>query len=122
MKVWHKAIIVIASMLMIAFPLSKYAMSLDKQSNTSEYRLKHVPTEKSKLKLGTEVLGEMDQETLLVATVKVTQEGYVPSGVEIRTWISPTIFTANIRREMLDHLEDDPGVVSIEPAYKLRLN
>lgn len=120
MKRWHRGIIVIASMLMIALPLSKYAMSSDKQDNTSKYRVEYVTPEKSKLQLSGEALRDLNQEGFLVATVKVSQEGYVPSGVEVRTWISPSIFTANIPHEVLDRLHDDPAIVAIEPTYKLR--
>ncbi len=120
MKGWHKAIIVIVSTLILVFPISKYTMSSDKHNNTSKYRVEYVTPESSKLKLSGEVLGDLNQESFLVATVKVAKEGYVPSGVEVRTWISPLIFTANIPREILDRLESDPDVVSIEPVYKLR--
>jgi hypothetical protein len=120
MKRWHKAIIVIVSMLIAVFPISKYAMSSNEHDNTSKYRVEYVTPESSKLKLSGEVLGELNQEAFLVATVKVAKEGYVPSGIEVRTWVSPLIFTAKIPRETLDRLESDSVVVSIEPAYKLR--
>lgn len=110
-------------MLIAVFPISKYAMSSnehDSTSNTSKYRVEYVTPEISKLKLSGEVLRESNQEAFLVATVKVTKEGYIPCGIEVRTWVSPLIFTANIPREILDRLESDPAVVSIEPAYKLR--
>lgn len=120
MKRWHKAIIVIVLTLISVFPISKYAMSSDKHDNTSQYRVEYVTPEKSKLKLSGESLKELNQGTVLVATVKVSIEGYIPSGVEIRTQVSPSIFTANIPNEILDRLENDPNVVSIEPVYKLR--
>jgi hypothetical protein len=120
MKRWHKAIIVIVSTLILILPISKYAMSSDKQDNTSQYRVEYITPAKSKLKLSGEALRELNQEAFLVATVKVSTEGYIPSGIEIRTQVSPLIFTANIPHEVLDCLEDDPNVVSIEPVYKLR--
>jgi uncharacterized membrane protein YhiD involved in acid resistance len=120
MKRWHQAIIVLVSMLIAVFPIPKYAMSSDEHDNTSQYRVEYVTPESSKLKLRDEVLRQLNQEAFLVATVKVAKEGYVPSGIEVRTWVSPLIFTANISREILDRLESDPAVVSIEPAYKLR--
>ncbi len=120
MKRWHKAIIVIVSTLILVLPISKYAMSSDKHDNTSQYRVEYVPPGNSKLKLSGEALRDLNREAFLVATVKVSTEGYVPSGVEIRTQVSPSIFTANIPREILNRLEDDPNVVSIEPVYKLR--
>lgn len=116
----HRAIIVIASMLIVALPLSKYAMSSDNQDNTSKYRVEYVTPEHSKLRLSREALRESHQAEPLMATVKVSQAGYVPSGVQVRTWISPSIFTANIPREILDQLQNDPAVVAIEPTYKLR--
>lgn len=120
MKRWHKTIIVIASMLILTLAPFKYTMSSDKQDNTSQYRVEYVTPDNSKLRLSGEAFRELNQEAFLVATVKVAKEGYVPSGVEIRTWISPSIFTANIPYEILEGLEDDPAVVAVEPVYKLR--
>lgn len=120
MKGWCRAIIVIVSTLIVVFPISKYAMSSEQHDSTSKYRVEYIPPGSSKLKLSGEALRELNQESFLVATVKVAKEGYIPSGIEIRTWISPSIFTANIPHEMLDRLEGDPAVVSIEPVYKLR--
>ena len=115
-----KAMIVIVSIIVLAVAPSKYTMPSDKQDNTSPYRVEYSTTGKSKLRLSEEALRELNQEACLVATVKVAQEGYIPSGVEIRTWISPIIFTANISPEVLERLQGDPLVVSIEPVYKLR--
>jgi hypothetical protein len=120
MERWYKAIMVIVSTLIVVFPISKYVMSSEQHDNTSKYRVEHVSPESSKLKLSGEALRALSQEDFLVAAVKVAKEGYIPPGIEVRTWISPSIFTANIPREILDRLEGDPGVVSIEPVYKLR--
>jgi predicted DNA-binding transcriptional regulator len=95
-------------------------MSSDNQDNTSEYRVEYVTPENSKLRMSEEAFRKLDQEAFLVATVKVSQEGYVPPGIEVRTWIGPLIFTANIPREVLEQLEQDPAVVTIEPVYNLR--
>ncbi|MGK7916545.1 MAG: hypothetical protein AB4038_13540 [Prochloraceae cyanobacterium] len=107
-------------MLIIVLPLVKYAMSSDKQDNNSKYKVEYVTPKYSKLRLSGEALRKLNQEEPLVATLKVSQEGYVPSGVEVRTWIAPSIFTANIPHEVLDRLEQDPCVVAIEPVYNLR--
>jgi hypothetical protein len=120
MKRWHRAIIVIVSILILLFPISKYAMSSDKNDDSSKYRVEHLVTESSKLKLSGEALRELNQDAVLLATVKVSMDGYIPSGVEVRTRISPLIFTANIPHEVLERLEADLNVVSIEPVYKLR--
>lgn len=120
MNEWYKAIILLASILILVVPLSKYAMSSDKQDNTSQYRVEYVTPQHSKLRLSGEAFKKLNQEELLVATVKVSQEGYVPFGVEIRTKISPFIFTANIPYDILAELEQDPAVVAIEPVYDLR--
>jgi hypothetical protein len=120
MKKWYGAIIVIASILLVVFPLAKYVMSSDKQDNTSKYRVEYVTPQPSKLRLSGEALRKLNREEPLLATVKVSQEGYVPSGVEVRTKISPFIFTANIPYEVLEQLEQDPAVVAIEPVYNLR--
>lgn len=120
MNAWYKAIILLGSILILVVPLSKYTMSSDKQDNSSKYRVEYVTPQHSKLRLSEEVQRGLNQEEPFVATVKVSQEGYVPSGVEVRTRISPLIFTANIPYEVLVQLEQDPAVVVIEPVYKLR--
>ena len=120
MQGWYKAIIIVIAMSIFVLPISKSAMSSDPHENTSKYRVEYVSPESSKLKLSGEALRALNREDFLVATVKVAKEGYIPSGIEVRTWISPSIFTANIPREILERLDDDPAVVSIEPAYKLR--
>jgi hypothetical protein len=120
MKGWQKVIIVTTLTLILVIPISKHAMSSDQHDNTSRYKVEYVSPERSKLKLSDEVLRESNQGDFLLATVKVAEEGYVPAGIEVRTRVSPLIFTANIPHEMLDGLERDPAVVSIEPAYKLR--
>jgi hypothetical protein len=123
MKEWHNAIkaaIVMASILIIILSLSTYAMPSDKQDSTSDYRVEYVTPESSKLRLSGEAFRGLDPGSPLVATVRVSQEGYVPSGVEVRTWIGSSIFTANISKGILAQLEQDPLVVSIEPVYDLR--
>lgn len=120
MQGWYKAIIIVVATSIFVLPIPKYAMSSDPHENTSKYRVEYVSPESSKLKLSSEALQSLDREDFLVATVKVVKEGYIPPGIEVRTWISPSIFTANIPREILERLDDDPAVVSIEPAYKLR--
>jgi len=120
MRGWYKAIITVVATSFFILPIPKYAMSSDPHENTSKCRVEYVSPESSKLKLSSEALRALDREDFLVATVKVAKEGYIPTGIEVRTWISPSIFTANIPREMLERLDDDPAVVSIEPAYKLR--
>ncbi|NCJ05427.1 hypothetical protein GS597_02640 [Synechococcales cyanobacterium C] len=120
MQIWHKAILVIVSILFIFFSITKYAMSSDQHDKSSKYRVENVTPKNSKMKLNIEALRQLNQEAFLIATVKVVSEGYVPSGIEIRTWVTPLIFTANIPWEILDCLESDSAVVSIEPSYKLR--
>jgi hypothetical protein len=114
------AVVIIILVLISVFSLSsKYAMSSDPTDNTSKYRIEYVAPENSKLKLSGDALKALEQENFLVATIKVDRNGYIPPGIEIRTRISPLIFTANIPREMLKCLLDDPAVISIEPACEL---
>jgi hypothetical protein len=119
MNGWYKAIILVASILILVLS-TKYIMSSGQQDNTSKYRVEYVTPQPSKLRLSGESLRNLNREEPLVATVKVSQEGYVPAGVEVRTKISPFIFTANIPYELLAQLEQDPAVVVIEPVYDLR--
>ncbi len=95
-------------------------MSSGQQDNTANYRVEQVTPKYSKLRLNAEALRKLERKEPLVATIKVAQQGYVPSGVKIRARISPLIFTANIPRQVLAQLEQDPAVVAIEPVYNLR--
>jgi hypothetical protein len=109
------------SMLIVVLPFSKSAMSSDEQNNTSKYRVEYVTPEHSKLRLSGTSQEKPNQAASLVATIKVSQEEYVPSGVEVRARISPLIFTAVIPYEVLEQLQEDPAIVVIEPAYRLHL-
>ncbi len=94
-------------------------MSSEQQDNTSKYRVEYVAPKSSKLRFSGESLRNLDQESPLVATVKVSQKAYIPSGVEVRTQITPFIFTANIPFKVLEDLEQDPAVIVIEPGDNL---
>lgn len=117
---WHRVIIGMISIVMVTFSPSRYLMASEHQDQTPEYRIEQSLPEHSKLKQGAKVFGEEHQSDFLVATVKVSKEGYVPSGVEIRARISPSLFTAKIPWDVLPQLEQDPTVLAIEPSYNLR--
>lgn len=51
---------------------------------------------------------------------KVSEAGYVPAGVTVRAQISPTIFTAELTRDDIDRLQQDPKVISIGTAKEIR--
>lgn len=110
-------------MLIIALSLPHTVMASDQPdhpSHTSKYRVEFLTPESSKLRLHGDGLRGLDPEVPLVATVRVTTAGYIPAGIEVRTWIGSFIFTANIPHDRLEQLEQDPGVVSIEPVHPLR--
>lgn len=66
-------------------------------------------------------LGDMPANETLSAVVKVNEAGYVPEATDQRARISDTLFTANVRRDLLDALEEDPRVVSVELSERLGL-
>lgn len=66
-------------------------------------------------------LGDMPANETLSAVVKVNEAGYVPDATDQRARISDTLFTANVRRDLLDALEEDPRVVSVELSERLGL-
>jgi len=45
--------------------------------------------------------------------IEVNEANYLPSGIELRSRISPFIFTANLSKSYLHKLEQDPKVESI---------
>lgn len=53
------------------------------------------------------------------AILRVTEEGYVPSGVTVRARIDGTLFTASFPEELLATLELDVKVASIEVSKRL---
>ena len=61
-------------------------------------------------------------ETPMAVTVKVAEEGYVPSGVNVRAQISPNLFTATVTEKDLHRLEEDPRVVSLGTPRRLAGN
>jgi hypothetical protein len=66
-------------------------------------------------------LGDVPANETLSAIVKVSEAGYVPEAADQRARISDTLFTANVRRDLLGALEDDPRVVSVELSERLGL-
>lgn len=95
-------------------------MSFNHDQASQNYKVDLSRLQNSKLRFGREVLQQFQGEGSFPAIVKVAKEHYQPPGVEIRAWVSPSLFTATIRLEMLDGLECDPLVVGIEPAFRLR--
>lgn len=117
---WRKVVVLSLLFLILLVPNWNPAMSSEPQNNSSKYKIESVAPEHSKLRLSGEALQLLNQESFLLATVKVAKEGYIPAGIEIRALISPFIFTAKIPRERLAQLEHDPAVVSMELVSTLR--
>jgi hypothetical protein len=55
----------------------------------------------------------------ILAMVEVSASNYVPRGVELREWISPTMFTALIHANDLDDVLADEKVVLVQPSSSL---
>ena len=66
-------------------------------------------------------LRDVPANETLSAIVKVSEAGYVPDAADQRARISDTLFTANVRRDLLGALEDDPRVVSVQLSERLGL-
>ncbi len=99
---------------------SRYTMSLDNQNSPKKYQVRSVPSKSAKYSLRPQSCQQKNPNELLAATIKVAREKYVPPGVQVRAWISPCIFTANIYRQSLDALKNDREVVTIETSQNLR--
>ncbi|MBA9071717.1 transposase, partial [Methylobacterium sp. RAS18] len=50
----------------------------------------------------------------LPAIVTVAEPGYVPPGVQVRSWTGPNLYTANVSSQALEQVAKDPQVVSME--------
>lgn len=96
-------------------------MSEQQQDNrNSQYQIKYMKLDAEKTQLSQASLEQLEHNNLITATIKVARPGYVPQGVEVRAQISPKIFTANLRSAVLEKLQNDPEVISIQPAKHLR--
>jgi hypothetical protein len=61
------------------------------------------------------------REEEMSVTVKVSQPGYVPKGMKVRSRIDEYFFTANTSRDDLNEAGNDPLVESISPARPTRM-
>lgn len=57
----------------------------------------------------------------VAAIVKVATPGYVPPGVQVRSWTGPNLYTANVSAEALHQVAQDPEVVSVELSKPLKM-
>ena len=74
-----------------------------------------------KVQLNTLSVASNGEWTEVTAIVKVTEAGYVPSGIDVRAQIAPNLFTAKMHREDIDRLDQDPRVVSIDTGRRLQI-
>src|SRR4051812_18621518 len=58
-------------------------------------------------------LPSMRAGTQLACIVRVSEDGYVPEGTTVRAQMGPHIFTADIVKESLQSVLDDPLVVQV---------
>ena len=92
----------------------------EQDNRSSKYKIEYINPGAKKLNLSQEAFEQLDQNDLITATIKVALPGYIPHRVEVRAQISPEIFTANIHYSVLQQLQDDPEVISIQPTSNLR--
>lgn len=57
----------------------------------------------------------------VLAIFKVRKADYVPRGVRVRSRISTTMFTGELRTILLDNIKEDDNVVSISLSKKLSI-
>lgn len=70
---------------------------------------------------GSVSLGAAKPGTVLEAIVKVTEPGYVPRGVTVRSRIDETMLTGEASASSLPALDSDPKVVSVSLSRPLRI-
>ncbi len=88
--------------------------------NKSKYRLESTEQLSRKLEIDPRTLDINTLKGLLPVTVKVSQADYVPPSIYIRARISPNLFTADIPVDAIERLEEDPLVISVGVARRLR--
>ncbi|KMO35267.1 hypothetical protein VQ02_17615 [Methylobacterium variabile] len=63
----------------------------------------------------------VDPDMILKAVVKVTEPGYVPPGVTVRSQIDETLLTGEATASTLPVLDSDPKIVSVSLSRPLRI-
>lgn len=66
-------------------------------------------------------IGKLATDTTVLAIVKVTEPGYVPRSMSIRSRIDPCMMTVECRYGALSMLENDPRVVSVALQNPLQM-
>lgn len=64
---------------------------------------------------------QSDPDARVTGILKVSEGGYLPSTVQLRTKVSPTIYTVEFALGDLKAIENDPRVVSVKVSEKLPL-
>ena len=60
-------------------------------------------------------------DTVVRAVFKVHQAHYVPPGVEVRARVDATHFTAQLRLDRIQDVNNDPKVAAVSLSKKLHL-
>jgi len=58
----------------------------------------------------------------VIATVRVSQSHYVPEALNLRTRISPTLFTASMSKQGLMAALDDATVEPVQPSQVIPMD
>lgn len=74
---------------------------------------------RSKLEATSRPIGA-DRDADIEVIVKVHKPNYVPRGLKVRARITERMFTASVRQDGLQDLEDDEGVKSVAAGRPLR--
>jgi hypothetical protein len=64
----------------------------------------------------------LSSASTVVATVRVSQPYYVPAALNLRTRISPTLFTASMSKQGLMATLNDAAVEVVQPSQIIQLD
>jgi hypothetical protein len=73
----------------------------------------------SKLVASPSFVEALASESTVVATVRVSRPYYIPPDLNLRTRISPTLFTASMTKRGLMATLDDAAVEAVQPSQTL---
>jgi hypothetical protein len=80
------------------------------------------PVGLSKLVASPSFVEALASESTVVATVRVSRPNYVPTGLNVRVRITPTLFTASMSKSGLMATLNDAAVEAVQPSQILHPN
>jgi len=79
------------------------------------------PSQYGKVRGAVDLEPSLDRVEVVEAIIKVSEPGYTPPDVKVRSRIDSMMFTGETRTDVLEALEHDPKVESVSVGQRLRV-